>query len=421
MDDDWSLFCFGNPGGDFEYRLTADQILYKMADKLKKDQVMYYCQKFKKKSETIEVCDEGKLFMDDLMCDLFYDDRIDTKTPKGMDNLCLFIDFLKDGISKEDFFKVFTNKFICNYENHEKFLESNKDSLSDLFLKLNRLLLREYLLIYSKKSYRDNKKMDNKNILNKFAKPFRALREHLQQVELPTMLFHEKLFEKTSSEVTFDDFVKDKKEFLKKEMYQDPNVQEVAKEYIESLKNIELLYMVSCANLNTGCRGQPTPGKTTLKISKQNNNNDDVIGFNDKYTNKKTEKFDKKLLSNQYNELFKNYGIDCDIQIFRGGIFLCFDYDDFDYLTPETKFDKILLYLLKNEDQKFKNIISLFLKLNGIFENDSNSNLTPVEIVDSYILATRLIMLILTTPKIKSKSRKLRLDRVLKNNVKQRI
>ena len=59
---------------------------------------------------------------------------------------------------------------------------------------------------------------------------------YVNTFELPTMLFHEKLFEKTSSEVTFDDFVKDKKEFLKKEMYQDPNVQEVAKEYIESLK-----------------------------------------------------------------------------------------------------------------------------------------------------------------------------------------
>ena len=411
MDDDWSLFCFGNPGGDFEYPLTADQILYKMADKLKKDQVMYYCQKFKKISKTIEVCVEGKLFMYDLMRDLFYDDTIDTQTPKGMDNLCLFIDFLKDGIKKEEFLKVFNNKFICKYENHEKFLESKKDSLSDLFLKLNRLLLREYLLIYSKKIYRDDKK-----ILDKFG---RALREHLQQVELPTMLFHEKLFEKTSSEVTFDDFVKDKKEFLKKDMYKDPNVQEVAKEYIESLKNIELLFMNSCANLNTGYRGQPTPGKTTLKISKQNNNNDDVIVFNDKYTNKKTQEFNKTLLSDQYSELFKNYDIGCDIHGFNDGIFLCFDYDDFGYLRPETKFDKLLLYLLKNEDQNFKNIISLFLKLNGIFENGSNSNLTPVEIVDSYILATRLIMLILSTPRISY--RKLRLKRVLENNVKQRI
>ena len=59
-----------------------------------------------------------------------------------------------------------------------------------------------------------------------------------------------------------------------------------------------------------------------------------MIGFNDKYTNKNGEVRQKYY--NQYNELFKNYGIDCDIQIFRGGIFLCFDYDDFDYLTPET-------------------------------------------------------------------------------------
>ena len=111
------IVLFWESRRDFEYRLTADQILYKMADKLKKDQVMYYCQKFKK-SETIEVCDEGKLFMDDLMCDLFYDDRIDTKTPKGMDNLCLSL--ISQRWHKKRIFQSLTNKFICNYENHEK-------------------------------------------------------------------------------------------------------------------------------------------------------------------------------------------------------------------------------------------------------------------------------------------------------------
>lgn len=380
MDDDWSLFCFGNPKGDFQY-MTADHILYKMADKLKNDQAMYVCTKTEKNCE---------LFMKPLMCDFFYDHTITTDTPKGMDNLCLLIDFLEDRIEKEDFLKVFNNPFICKYENHEKFLESKKDSLSDLFLKLNRLLLREYLLIYSKKNY------DSNDFLNPIG---RALCQHLQRVELPDMLLRNDLFEQTQNDVTFDDFVKHKKTILKKKIYK--NIQEEGEAYIESLKNKNML------KIDDGIpylKYITQDNKIKLHISKADNVS--LNEFRGAFTDQPKEIIAH--IKEQYEGLLDIKEGLFDIKDYhdKNGVYLNFEYYDFSNRESKTRFDKLLLYILKNDDDKIKNVITLFLLLIEIFD-DPEEDPNPINRVDSYILTTRLIMLVLSLPQIREKQQRL--------------